>query len=99
MYFSQAALRPHLAHSNVVQAVRAIEHHTLHSQSLGQVLGGLCLACASRSLRGPIQVEVEGSHQGSITAVSQGGDHQSVRGMHSANFCTWRQNGFSKTML
>ena len=35
-----------LAHGEVVQAVRAVEDHTLHGNGLGQVLGRLGLARA-----------------------------------------------------
>lgn len=45
-------------HGNVVQAVGAVEHHALLGQGLGQVLGGLRLACRQRGDRG-MQVKDE----------------------------------------
>ena len=50
-----------LAHSHEVQLVRTVEHHTLDGHSLGQVLGGLCLARPGRTSRGPTKFEVEGT--------------------------------------
>lgn len=41
---------PH--HGKVVQAVRAVEHHALHGNGLGQVLSGLGLASACRNRQG-----------------------------------------------
>lgn len=69
----------HLAHSNVVQAVRAVEYNTLYSQSLGQILGCLCLACTSWPLWGSIQVQVECSHQGTVATICQWCDYKSVK--------------------
>lgn len=38
------------SHHAVVQAIGAVEHHTLHSHGFGEVLHCLCLACACRAL-------------------------------------------------
>ena len=65
-----------LAHSQVIQSVRAVEDNTLHCQSLGQILHSFSLSCACRALRGSAQVQVEGTHQRTVAAVSQGRDHQ-----------------------
>ena len=35
-----------LAHSNIIQPIRTVKHHTLHCQRFGQILGGLRLASA-----------------------------------------------------
>ena len=46
-------------HGSVVQRVAAVEHHALSRERLGQVLGGLGLASASRAVGkwGPAQFD------------------------------------------
>lgn len=48
----------------------------MHLGSGGACLGGFSLASACRPFRGTPQVQVDGSHQGAVAAVSQGCDHQ-----------------------
>jgi hypothetical protein len=36
-------------HGNIVQGVRTVEHHTLAGEGLGQILGGLRLACSEKA--------------------------------------------------
>lgn len=46
---------------NVVQAIWAVEHHTLFSNSFGQILCCFCLACPSWTLWGTSQVQLKSS--------------------------------------
>ena len=59
-----------LAHGLVVQAITAVEDHALDGQSLGQVLGGLCLACAGRAGWRSTQVHVNSPNQGAVAPVT-----------------------------
>ena len=67
----------HFAHGEVVQTIRTVKHHTLDSQSLGQVLSGLSLPRSRRPFRGPIQIQMECTNQSPVTPVSQRSDDQS----------------------
>ena len=51
-----------LGHGQVVQAVRAVEHHALDGHGLAQVLGRLRLARAGRALGRAAEVEVHCAH-------------------------------------
>ena len=46
---------------NIVQAIWAVEHHTLFSNSFGQILCCLCLACPCWTLWGTSQVQLKSS--------------------------------------
>lgn len=59
-----------LAHGLVIQAITAVEDHTLDGQGLGQILGGLCLACTGRAGWGSSQVHVNGPNQSAVTPVT-----------------------------
>ena len=61
----KTAFSPYLPHSYVVETIRAVEDHTLYSDSFGQILGGLSLPCSCRPLRGSIQVQMKSSNQSS----------------------------------
>ena len=65
-----------LAHGQIVQSVRAVEHHALCGQSFGQVFHCLCLPSASRALGSSSKVQMEGTHKGAVAAVCQWGDDQ-----------------------
>ena len=71
--------REHASHGLVVQTFRAVDDNDIHAQRLAQILGGLCFACASRSLGAAAAMEVEGSGEGHVTAVSEGSDDQTAR--------------------
>ena len=45
--------------------------------TFSQILGGLSFSCTSWALRRSVQVQMVGTHQGSVTSVSQWGDDQS----------------------
>jgi len=51
--------RPYLPHGEVVQTVGAVEDHTLHGQSLGQILGGLGFPGAGWTLGSAAQTQVK----------------------------------------
>ena len=70
-------MQTHLPHSEVVQSIGAVEDHTLDGQCLGQVLHSLCLSCPCGSLGRSVEVEVEGTNQCAVAAVSQRGDDKS----------------------
>ena len=74
-------LLPHLSHGDVVKTIRAVKDHTLHSQRLGEVFGGLSLARACRTFGSSVEVEVESPHQGAVASVRQEGYHQPVVGV------------------
>ena len=61
--------REELAHHLVVKVIWAVEDDTLFGQALGQVLGGLGLACTSRPSRGSPQVQLQGSHQAQVATI------------------------------
>src|SRR6218665_2356184 len=67
-----------LSHGNVIKAVRAVEDNTLDSKGLGEVLRRLCLTRSSRSLWRSIEVEMEGTHQRTITTISERRNHQPI---------------------
>ena len=66
-----------LPHGQVVQSVRAVEHHALYSQRLGQVFHRLRLARTRRTFRRPIQVESERANQCTVATISERSYHQS----------------------
>lgn len=75
MSFSKLGSLSHLEElgkRDIVQSIRAVEHHTLLSNSLGQILGCLSLACASRSFWCPTYTP--GIPGGKSPAVSVGND-------------------------
>ena len=52
-----------LPEGNVIQTIGTVEHNTLLSHSLGQILGGLRFTGSCRSLGGTSQIQVERSEQ------------------------------------
>ena len=72
-----------LPHGKVVQSVRAVEDDALSRQSLRQVFHSLSFPGPRGPLGGTPQVQVEGPHEGSVAAVSEGGYNQSVGATHS----------------
>lgn len=66
-----------LAHSLVVQPIRAIKHNALYSQSLGQIFGGFGLSGSGRPSGCTPQVHVNGSHECAVASVGEGGDDES----------------------
>ena len=81
-----------LAHSNVVQAITAVEDHALLGEGFGQVLGGFSLASASRTSWGAPQVEVHGRHEGDVASVCEWCDHQPAVPVHGINWLLGIQN-------
>ena len=69
--------RKEAAHHLVVQAVRAVEDHTLLGQRLGQVLGRLRLASAGRPCRSTAQIKLQSAHKTQIAAIGEWGDDKS----------------------
>ena len=51
----------YLPHGDVVETVGTVEDHTEDSDSFGQILGGLCLACPGWPFWRAVQVQVERS--------------------------------------
>lgn len=68
-----------LAERDVVETLRAVEHHALLRHGLREVLRGLRLAGAGRSLGRAAEVQAQSAEESAVAAVRQRRDHQARR--------------------
>ncbi len=60
--------------SNVIKTVGTVEDDTLLGHGLGKILCGFSFTGSCGTLRGASQVEMQGTEEGSVTTIRQGGD-------------------------
>jgi len=68
-----------LGNHEMVHTIRAVEHDTLSSKRLRQILDSLSLASSSWSLRSSSIVEEDSTAESSVASVGKRGNNQSAR--------------------
>ena len=54
-----------------VHALSTVGDNTQETESFGQILGGLCLACTSRTSRGTTKLHGQGLGEGQVDSVDE----------------------------